>query len=516
MRESASERFLVLPARSPSAADRILAALGGSVRDGMALSVMLVASFAVSAVLVATDGNMFAGAALLGAIVVLCLTLYRIEWGLYLFVGFVLTFDQFDIPGFDPITLKVAYFHNLKEIPYLPSIGAAVLNPLECQLLLLLLVWFVVTFMRKHSRLTRVPGWGAALVFFFGVVAFLIYGLRQGGEFLPALWEVRALFYFGILYFFVPQIIKKKEDVRAFFWVCTTAIAFKAFQADYRFVRMGFSTRGLATLTNHEDPLFILSLVVFLFGLVLFEARSKQKWALIALLLPFVIAFYVGQRRAAYAAIVPMMLVLVMLLPQKQRWMLVKNGFVIFIVVVLYAVVFWDSESRIASPLKLIKTGLGNDRETAGERYYSNLYREYEKYNLAVTAQTSPIIGIGFGNKYEEPMKLANIPFPLRDYIPHNEVLWLIVKTGAVGFTLFWFFLNSFACNGGRVVMNLRDPYLRAVVVVAVAAVIGQIVVSYYDLQLTYYRNMVYLGAMMGLVPAVESIEKREAHDKQR
>jgi hypothetical protein len=38
--------------------------------------------------------------------------------------------------------------------------------------------------------------------------------------------------------------------------------------------------------------------------------------------------------------------------------------------------------------------------------------------------------------------------------------------------------------------------------------VLNQIVISYYDLQLTYYRNMVYLGLLMGLVPALESMDR--------
>jgi hypothetical protein len=32
------------------------------------------------------------------------------------------------------------------------------------------------------------------------------------------------------------------------------------------------------------------------------------------------------------------------------------------------------------------------------------------------------------------------------------------------------------------------------------------VVVSYYDLQLTYYRNMIYLGTLMGLVPALQGL----------
>jgi O-antigen ligase len=109
----------------------------------------------------------------------------------------------------------------------------------------------------------------------------------------------------------------------------------------------------------------------------------------------------------------------------------------------------------------------------------------------------------------------VKIDFPLRDYIPHNQVLWLLVKMGAVGFCLFWFFLNSFACGSTLIVRSLRDPYLKAVGTVAIAAIVNQIVVSHYDLQLTYYRNMVFLGTLMGLIPAISSIDRKgEDHER--
>lgn len=44
-----------------------------------------------------------------------------------------------------------------------------------------------------------------------------------------------------------------------------------------------------------------------------------------------------------------------------------------------------------------------------------------------------------------------------------------------------------------------------------VVAVINQMVVSYFDLQLTYYRNMIYLGTLMGLMPTLERIGQKNS-----
>jgi hypothetical protein len=461
-------------------------------------------SVGTSVLLIVTDGNIFAASAFLATAAVVLLTLYRLDIGLYLFVGSVLVFDQYFIPGFHPLTFKVSYFKNLKEITYLPTFSAGVLNPLELHLLLLIVVWMFVLSIRKDIGTVRIRLWALAIIFYVALIGWTIYGLKRGGEFLVAMWELRALFYLGALYFLVPQIIQTKRQLRGLVWVCIAGITFKALQGCVRFASLHFSLSGFDTLTNHEDPLFMLSLLVLLFGLVMFNAKDSQRWVLIILLFPLMMGFYVAQRRAAYAAVVPMFAVFTVMLGPGERMIFFKALLPILLVLGLYTAVFWNSESRFGSPVRLVKSGLSDQRKEAGERYYSNLYRELEKFDLAKTVQQFPVFGIGFGNKYEEPIPLVKIEFPLRHYIPHDEDLWVIVKTGAVGFFLFWFFFDSFAFRAAFLSVRLRDPYFKAVVTMIVAAIAGQMVVSYFDLQLTYYRNMVYLGVLMGMLHAIE------------
>ncbi|HTK82633.1 MAG TPA: O-antigen ligase family protein [Bacteroidota bacterium] len=478
------------------------------------LTIILVSIFTIgiSFVLLATYGNILASGACLMAGIILVLSCYRLEWGFYFFIGMVLLFDQYAIPGFDSVTYGVLYFRNLKEISYLPAnLPQAVVNPLELQLLLLVVIWFVVSCFKKDLRIVRVPMWGAAAIFFLGLLAAFAYGLRRGGDLLPALWEVRALFYMGILYVLVPQIIRTKSQMHALISVCIVAITFKAFQGIARFASLGFSFDGLPTLTNHEDPVFMLDLIILLFGFVLFGARTKQRTILLWLLLPLLMGFYAGQRRATYAALVPALIVFVAVIPRKQQKIFLKTLVPVVAVVALYCTIFWNSESKLASPVRLVKTGFGIDPETTGDRYYSNLYREIEKLDLAKSIQDYPLLGVGFGNKYEMPLPLVKIDFPLRDYIPHNEILWVLVKMGAFGFCLFCFFFNAFACQAASTLAKLNDPYFKAVCAMAVAAVINQLVVSYYDLQLTFYRNMVFLGTFMGLVAACMILDQRQA-----
>jgi len=466
------------------------------------------AAIGLALVIVLTNGKiLFSGFLLLfGAVAIL--TFYRLEWGLYVFIGIVLLCDQFRIPGFDPYTFRVGYFRNLKEIPYFPSMDWAVMNPLEVHFLLLVFIWLLSVAFRREVKFTHVPAWGAALVLLIWITGAFFYGIRRGGDFLPALWEIRALFYLSALYFFVPQVLRTKEHVHGIMWVCIIAISFKAFQGVARLARQGFSFQGLPTLTNHEDPLFIISLIVFLSALVVFKVHSAQRRVLLILFVPLLLGFITGQRRASYAALFVGILTFTILLQKADRRAFAKILAPAALLVALYTAVFWESNMRIASPIHLIKSGLSLDPDVAGERYTSNLYREFENYNLATTVRQQPIFGIGFGNKYDSPIDLASIGFPLRDYIPHNEIFWLIVKMGSLGFFVFWFFFGAFLLHASSMFARLKDPYLKSVCAVAIVAVVGQIVVSYFDLQLTYYRNMVYLGCLMGLVPVLEKVDE--------
>ncbi|HYQ86226.1 MAG TPA: O-antigen ligase family protein [Bacteroidota bacterium] len=482
---------------------------------GLVLGFAVIGSIVLSAIIILTYGNLAAAYACLAAFAVAFISFYRIDVGLDILIGLAMLCDEFDIPGFYAWTLRAGYFTNLKELSYLMGSEWAVMNPFELHLFLLFFIWLLVVCLRRNIKFTPVMLWPALASMLVWVVVSLVLGLQRGGDFLPALWEIRALFYFALVYAFVPQVVESMTQIRTLLWVMIATISIKAFQGIARYILIGLTMAGYPTLTNHEDPVFMTTLVILLLGFLLFRTGGSQRAALLALLGPLLLGFFVAQRRAAYASGAASLAVFVVLLSKEERRRLLKNAAPAILLFSLYCAVMWNSESRWAMPVKLVKSGFSNDRETAGERFYSNLYREHEKYDLAITVRNAPAIGIGFGKKYDKPIELVPIPFTLRDYIPHNQILWLIVKMGGLGFFLFWLFFDGIVYRGASIVSRLHDPYLKAVCVMAVAAVINQMVTSYYDLQLTYYRNMIYLGALLGLLPAIRNLDRDTAGEGQ-
>lgn len=479
--------------------------------DRRAIVFLVLASVAVAAAFILSGGSFFAPIAVVGIGFMLVLSFYRLDWGFILFIGMVLLFDQFPPKGYDSSIIGYEYFQNLKSFSFLASVDLAAINPIEVQLGLLFIIWCMLIAMGRRVLLQGVPVWGAALFFFFWLIVSAVYGMSRGGDFLVSLWELRALFYFGIVFFFVPQVIQERDQLNALIWTAIGAIFFKALQGIVRVIRLGFDFGERTELTNHEDPLFMIALFILLFGFVVYRARTRQKATIAWLLIPMIPVFILAQRRATYVALGMGIIAFMILIAARERNKMLRvilPGLAVFGV---YLVMFWNVESFAGLPAQLVKSSFAKDKESAGERYYSNLYREFENYNLAQTLKKSPAIGIGFGNKYEQPIALAFIPFSLRDYIPHNEIYWLVVKMGALGFFSFWFFLDAWILQAAWTFPRLNDPYYKSVLAAAIIAVIGQVVVSYVDLQLTFYRNMIFLGLLMGLLPTLRRLDAEAA-----
>lgn len=479
------------------------------------LAVLVVGgSILLTAILILTDGNMLAGIAFLSVLIVLIVTFYRVDWGFYLFIFMVFLFDQFGIPGFSPITSQVGYFLNLSTISYLPKMEQGAVTPMELHLVLLLSAWVLVVSLRKEIHLVDVPLKFPTILFFLAVVGSVVFGQADGGDFIISLWEVRGLFYLCFFFFLVPQIIQTRSQLETLFWICIAGISVKAFQGAERYASLGFGfgywPNVYETLTNHEDPVFFITLFIFLIGLVIFGGHPKQRRALQWLLLPLILGYIAAQRRATYASFIATFVAFMVLLPKVERQRLLRTLIVVLIVFGLYLGAFWNSYSKfgvVAQQVRATLTGEGNIR---GEKdYASSLYREQENYNLAITLQSSPAVGIGFGKPFQIAVRLWSIDInKLGMYIPHNQILWIFVKMGVIGGFLFWLFFNSFVFRGAMVFSRLTDPYLKVVCALCVVAVINQFVVSYVDMQLTWYRNMVYLGLLMGLVPSLENMDK--------
>lgn len=489
----------------------LLSPLGLDRENSIIFWLLLLFASMLSGGLYLFDGNVPLVVGMIYLTFTLFLSIFRIDYSLYLFMFTVLLFDQYPIPGFASITHDVRFFNNLKEITYVPFFEAGMISPFEIHLLFITLALFLHASIKKDFFYKPLTVWGAFLIFVLCLVAGFANGLRGGGDLLVALWEVRALAYLCLMYIITSQIVDTKKQIYTLFWVIIIGITIKALQGVVRFIDLGFTTGGYAVLTNHEDPVFMVTLFILFLGFIVFKTGKKQRNWILLFSLVLLLGFYVAQRRATYASLMVSVAAFIIIIPFLKQIQFMKYLLPALIVMGVYGAAFWNASGTFARPVQMIKSGfVAPELETNFQDYSSNLYRDNENYNLAQTVVNNPVTGTGFGKRYDQPIPLVEIRYPLRDYIPHNQIYWVIVKLGAIGFFAFWYFFNCYVAKGTQIFHRLKDPYLKVITLVIVIAVINQLVVSFFDLQLTYYRNMVYLGCLMGLLPVINELELAE------
>jgi hypothetical protein len=470
--------------------------------------------FLASMVMVGTNGNLFlafAGIAVIGLAIV---SLHRIDLGFSLFVGVVLLSDVDRVPGFWPVTFTLRYFNNFNANPFM-TIPGGVISPMELHLLTLFAVWFVMVAIRKQNiRFNRVPVPFPAFILAIWIIMMFGYGLSRGGDLTWGLWQTRALFYLFILLAITPQIIQTREQLQTLLWICIGAITFKAVQGVQRFASLGFSFQGFFTLTNHDDPVYFVTLFMLLGGYLIWNVRSTQRKALLWLAPVLVLGFFAGNRRATYSSFMFTIIAFTALVGERERKIMFRLMKWSAVAGVLYLVVFWNSYGTLGNIAQQVKAEITGEQETvrSNRDYMSDLYRKWEDYNLAVTFRAVPIEGLGFGRKYATPLVWWDFleTTPIMAYTPHNQLIWIACTMGTVGFFWFLLFFNTFLFQAAHVFSGLREPFLKAVCALIIVSVINQLVVTYFDMQLTWPRNMVYLGVLMGLLSSIHQIAHSE------
>jgi hypothetical protein len=173
-----------------------------------------------------------------------------------------------------------------------------------------------------------------------------------------------------------------------------------------------------------------------------------------------------------------------------------------------YAALFWDQQGLLAQPVRAIK-GILDPTSLSARDLASNWWRQIEDLNVANTIRQLPLTGVGLGQEYlfvREPPALTN--FIYWRYMTHDAVLWVWLKAGVAGMLVFWTLVAQTAIVGARLFRRLPSANLKLVAMLPILLVVIQVVFSTVDLGLTYSRNMIVLGTVLGFTGYLESVRR--------
>lgn len=378
---------------------------------------------------------------------------------------------------------------------------------------LILFIFFVIicrNFSTRQKILRGGPVLIPYLMFLACVVIGIIHGLTSGGTLKIVVVEIRPFWYMFVSYILAYNLVTRKIHIQALFWLAIIAAAIKGCQGVY--VYLGIlqgNLEGHREIMAHEESFFFVGLLLLI---TIFCLHSRHKGQLVAAILvtpPVVIALVANQRRTDYVALLIGMGVawlLTFLCKPKARTGLLTILIITGSLMIAYIAIFSHVGGALGSPARSIVSVFYPNAADAS----SNAYRVIENYDLKTTVKESPVIGWGFGKEFLQPMTLADIleedPYYL--YVPHNTIYWVWMRLGAIGYTALWFLIGSVIVRGMALIRHLSDTYLQMAGIFIISIIVMEVIVAYADYQLFFYRNVIYLGILIGILLKLPVLDK--------
>ncbi len=339
-----------------------------------------------------------------------------------------------------------------------------------------------------------------ATALFVGFVAYgFVFGIGSGGDIRVALFEGRAMFLLLPIYMLIVNLFDAAA-LKRLMWTAVAASLVNALVALLYFDGLNSVERaGLEALGEHAAALQWN--VILVLTIMLFFYSAGSIWLRVLMLtvcLPVMFVYVTAQRRAAVVGLVLAVGVVLLAMLWHRRGRFLVLAPILFIVLVGYVGVFWNSTSSAGFPAQAIKTIVASDQISEEDRG-SGLYRQIENFDLNFTIRSAPLTGLGFGREFYRPIALPDISFfEFYRYIPHNTILWMWIKTGFLGF-MSMFLMFAVAIRAGAQTFVTRAHTMNGLLaLLGVTYVLMYIVFAFVDIAWDA-RSMVLLALSFAL-----------------
>ena len=436
--------------------------------------------------------------------------------GLQVLVAAAIAIEIFALDFPDSFTDKVPFFLNLNNTLNTNGLSA---TPAELLMGFLLVIGLVRSGPAIRMRLVKGRLFVPYLLFLMVVMGGEIHGLLNGGDFNKSLWELRPQVYGFVGFVIASLVIRSRQDLERLALVAAVAIALKAVIGDVRyFIILNHNLGAHETILGHEDSYFLALLPIAAVAALIWTGRSRVLNLLAMASLVALAALLANERRAGILALGGGVIVVVLLAIRfdvVHRRRLVVVAVIAAILVTAFLMAFWNVQHGLIG--QLVRP-IQSQFDPTYRDYLSNIYRQAENVNLQLSFQTNKLIGMGFGMPFLTVLAQADISniYPLWNYIPHNTLLWVGVRMGLVGSVTFWALFGTALLEVCRGLSTQRDRFLLALLTLAGGAIVAQLLVSYADLQLESYRNMIFIGVIFGVLNIVPAMFPGPAVEKRR
>jgi hypothetical protein len=386
-----------------------------------------------------------------------------------------------------------------QSIPLYRGIGSIHLEGADLLLLMIALIYLIRSVDWGPRPWPRSPVGLGVLSLLGAVLLGILIGLSHHGQLRVALMEARPYVYLAASFLLTSLMIRRRSTLHTALWAFVLAVAFKALQGLYVFVKVrSWHPRPEAVLGHEEAYLFavyiLLVLALWLFG-VEGRLRKTATW-----LLPVVIgADLANNRRAAWLllgfGLVVMGVIGYRSLPDRRR-AITRVTIAVLGVSALYMPVYWNKDGGLAQPARAVRSIISPDPRDAA----SDLYRNQENANLRLNIRQGGPLGKGFGVPIDYALPIVDIKGidPLITYIPHDGVLYVLMRMGILGAIAMWGLLAAGIIAGCRLARAV-DRELAVIGALAATALVAYALEGAIDQGFFFYRIAFVTGCLLGL-----------------
>ncbi|MDQ6671988.1 MAG: O-antigen ligase family protein [Chloroflexota bacterium] len=444
--------------------------------------------------------------ALLAAGIAVAAVLVQPRYGLYSIFAIVLLFEPDSV---DPLMTPGVYLNKSLQ----STLGATggILIPLEMLLVLIVGAWLARGLVQNRLDFRGGVLGRPMLLFGVALVFAVIRGLVGGAIFNFAFWESRFLFYMVLCYVLAANTLRTRAHIKTMLnlvFVCVSVFGIEGAWRKFALIDAGQLGQVQEFWYSHEDVVIWGLLIMLVFAQQAFGAPRWQR-----LLGPLMLAItgftmLLSERRSGYIAVMVAFVAFSLILFFRKRRAFCLISLPILLATAIYLPVFWNNTGTAGQPARAVRSLSQPDPRDAA----SNVWRDLEAINVRATIASDPLLGIGFGRPFLQVVAVPDISnFVFWNYEAHHDVLWLWMKTGGIGFILFFILMGRGLARSVALTRELDDPQAKVFATLAVCAIIMSLTFCYVDLGLTSSRVPILLGTMLGSVSVLGRLYPRSA-----
>ncbi len=237
------------------------------------------------------------------------------------------------------------------------------------------------------------------------------------------------------------------------------------------------SDPGVTRIIPPGQSLVLLALIVFPVLMILDKSPSKPKFIFRFLLMLIVgLAVIITFNRNFWVAVVIAMVLVAFLISFSEKIkfanLAIWLAMIVIVGMLLILSIAGNQTQAFVSGVATRFDTLFNP-DTLGES--SLAYRQVETEYALPQIAAHPLIGLGLGANYrplDNRIDFGVLGYDKLAYI-HNGHVWMILKTGIIGYLFFIWFLFLFLQRSFTHWRQISDPFQRAIVLAFAVAVIG-------------------------------------------